>query len=84
MKSSNVVTNAPLALEQMALETVSDVLRRILGLPRVQPLPGDGPLGGQGEGGWTRMKCLTLYEPWAPLNVDYFLYSSSDNFWQML
>ncbi len=33
MKSADVVTNAPLALEQMALETTGDVLRRIMGLP---------------------------------------------------
>jgi hypothetical protein len=32
-KSADVVTNAPLALEQMGLETASDVLRRILVLP---------------------------------------------------
>jgi hypothetical protein len=33
MKSADAVTNAPLALEQMGLETTSEVLRRILGLP---------------------------------------------------
>jgi hypothetical protein len=40
--SANVVTNAPLALEQMGLETTSDVLRRILGLPLCQHNPETG------------------------------------------
>ena len=46
MKSADTTTNAPLALEQMALETTSDVLRKILGLPGCNQQPADWPVGG--------------------------------------
>ena len=42
MKSADVVTNAPLALGQMGLETTSDVLRTILGLPGCNHNPQTG------------------------------------------
>ena len=42
MKSADVVTNAPLALEQMRLETSSYLLRRILGQPHFQHNPAIG------------------------------------------
>ena len=35
-KSADVYTNAPLAFEQMGMETKSDVLRTILGFPLCQ------------------------------------------------
>jgi hypothetical protein len=45
-QAANVVINAPLALEQVALEVRSDTLREVLGLPggeylrrRKRPLP---------------------------------------------
>ena len=42
LKSADVFENAPLALEQMGMETTSDVLRRILGLPLCSHSPQTG------------------------------------------
>ncbi len=41
-KSADIYTNAPLALEQLALETKSDVLRHILGKPFCRHNPETG------------------------------------------